>query len=87
MFAWAIFIMFPALFLPSQVYNVVPGASVETKWNGDDCRGTKVLFSYHRILGIGNPSALQYNNNLLPTLIISGDCEGSIVILGASAYV
>ena len=36
-FSRAIFILFPALFFPSQVYNVVPGALVEAKWNGNDC--------------------------------------------------
>ena len=86
-FSRAIFIMFPALFIASQVYNVVPGALVEAKWNGDDCRGIKVLFSYHCIVGIGNPSAMQYNNNVSPTFTVCDDCKGSIVILGASAYV
>ena len=86
-FLRAIFIMFPALFFPSHVYNVVPTALVEAKWNGDDWRGIKVLFSYHCIVGIGNPSAMQYNSNLSPTLTACGDSEGSIAILGASTHI
>ena len=69
------------------MYNVVPGTLVEAKWDCDDCWGTNVLFSYHRIVGIGDPSAIQYRTNLLPTRIVYGDCEGSIDTLGASAYV
>ena len=84
MFAQAMFLIFPALFLPSQVYTVVSGTLVKTKKNGEDCRGINTLFLYHHIVGIGSPSATQYNNNLLPTLTMYGDSAGSIVTLGAS---
>ena len=87
MFALAVFCMFPALFFPSQMYTVVPEVLVETaKYGCDGLWRTGTLFLYHCIVGIGNPSAVQYNINLSPTLTVYGDCTGSIVTLGASMY-
>jgi len=85
--ARAIFSMFPALFFPSQVYTVVLGISVEAKYTCDDCRGSGTLFSYHCIVGIGFPSAMQNNSSVSPTLTMCGEFGGSIVTLGASVYV
>jgi len=76
-FARATFSMFPALFFPSQVYTVVLGISVEAKYTCDDCRGSGTLFSYHCILGIGFPSAMQYNSSLSLTLTMCGEFGGS----------
>lgn len=78
--------MFPALFFPSQVYIVVPGVSVEAKQNGDDCWGIEILFLYHCIVGMGNPSAMQYNINVVPTLTMCGEFGGLIEIMGASVW-
>ena len=86
-FSLAMFSMFPALFLPLQEYTVVPGVSVEAKYSFDDSWGIRISFLYHWIVGTGNPSAMQWSTNLVPTLIVSGEeLRGSIVILGASAY-
>jgi len=85
--ARAIFSMFPALFFPSQVYTVVLGILVEAKYTCDGSRGSRILFTCHCIVGIGFPSALQYNSNLSPTLTVCGEFGGSIVILGASVFV
>ena len=76
--------MFPALFVPSQVYLVVCGESVGTRYNCDVCSGIKTLFLYHCMVGIGRPSAMQYKNTLVSTLTVCGESGGSIVTLGAS---
>ena len=84
-FALAMFSMFPALFLPLQEYIVVPGTSVEAKYSSDDAWGIWILFLYHCIIGSGNPSAMQWSTNLVPTLTIYGEeLRDSIVTLGAS---
>ena len=36
------------------------------------------------MVGMGCPSAIQYNSNLVPTLTACGESEGSIVTLGTS---
>ena len=77
--------MFPALFVPSQVYLVVCGESVGTRYSCDVCSGIKTLFLYHLIVGIGRPAAKQYRNNLVPTLTVCGEFGGSIETLGVSA--
>ena len=43
-----------------------------------------VLFLYHFIVGIGCPSAIQYKNNLVPTVTVCGESAGSSSTLGAS---
>ena len=86
-FALAVFLMFPALFLPLQEYVAVPRTSVEAKYSFDDSWGIRISFLYHWIVGIGNPSAMQCNTNLVPTLTMSGEeFRGSMVTLGASAW-
>ena len=86
-FALAVFSMFPALLLPSQEYTVVPGTSVEAKYSLENSWGIEMPFLYHWIVGTGNPSAMQCNTNLVPTLTIyDEDFRGSIVTLGASAW-
>jgi len=82
--ALAVFFMFPALFVPSQVYLVVCGESVGTRYNCDVCSGIKTLFLYHCMVGMGRPSAMQYKNTLVSTLTVCGESGGSIVTLGAS---
>ena len=80
----AVFSIFPALFFASQVYNVTFGVSVNATYSGDDCRGMRMLFSYHRIVGVGSPLAMQYRNNLVPTLTVYFGPGGFKLTLGES---
>ena len=66
----ALLSMFPALFFASQVYSVTFGISVSARYSGDDCWGIRISFSYHCIVGAGIPLAMQYRNNLVPTLTV-----------------
>ena len=59
-----IFILFP-----SQVQTVVPGISVEAvklSMTVEELR--PCFYTMHCIIGIVNPSAMQYNCNFSPTL-------------------
>jgi len=85
--ALAEFFMFPALFVPLQVYLVVCEESVGTRYSCDVCSGIKTLFLYHLIEGMGRPAAIQYRNTLVPTLTVCGESGGSIETLGASTKI
>ena len=80
----AILSLFPALFFASQVYSVTFGTSVSARYSGDDCWGIRTLFSYHRIVGAGIPLAMQYRNNLVPTLTVYVGPGGFKLTLGGS---
>jgi len=66
----------PALFVDTQVYNVVCGEVVGTS---NDCIGmfvtflTALSFLYHCTVGVGSPSALQMILTGCPTLAVYGD--------------
>ena len=47
-----------------------------TSCNTDVCSGIKTLFSYHCMVGVGSPSAMQYRNNLVPMLALYVDPGG-----------
>ena len=65
--------MLPALFFASQLYNVTCGVLVGAMYNGDVSSGIATLFSYHCIVGVGSPLAVQYMSNLVPTLTVQFD--------------
>ena len=67
--------MLPALFFASQLYNVANmwSMSGEYMYNGDNCAGIGMLFSYHYMVRVGSPLAVQYTNNLIPTLTVQFD--------------
>jgi len=44
------------------------------------------LPSYHCMSGTGRPLAVQNNLKLSFTHTVSGDCEGSMVTIGATVY-
>ena len=85
-FALAVCITPPALFVETQVYTVVVLLLVGMS---STCKETLVaptmalLFLYHCTVGVGNPSAVHKIDTSSPTLTVYGDC-GLMVIIGAS---